>query len=169
MNIRYTDMLELISAFLPQDKVPLVVDFGCGNGQIGRGLNTRNIPNESFDIDFDKLCYCALNGLNVHYGNILSAPLEDESVDIFVCSEVLEHLTAEELPRALGEIDKVLLSGGFVIITVPERKDICLKGRFHKNYVSFDDLFSFFNSYELCDKRVVYKNVLSTANQNVSQ
>lgn len=44
-------------------------------------------------------------------------PLEDESVDIVLCTQVLEHV--KDLGLVLDEIDRVLRPGGTIILTIP--------------------------------------------------
>lgn len=158
MNRRYDDIMRAIRGYLFQIRNPFVVDFGCGKGQIGRVLNSLGVRNKIFDIDEDLVRSCRKNGLNAYWGDITEIPLEDESVDIFICSEVLEHLTKKELLEALKEIDRVLSKEGVLLITTPEREDVCYKGRYHKNYISFSNLKNLLSNYELCTKKLIYKN-----------
>lgn len=50
-------------------------------------------------------------------GNIYELPFSDNEIDAIVCDQVLEHL--DNLPNALGEINRVLKMGGLVYIAVP--------------------------------------------------
>jgi 2-polyprenyl-3-methyl-5-hydroxy-6-metoxy-1,4-benzoquinol methylase len=58
---------------------------------------------------------CAVLSLNLRSGSI---PLADESCDAVIMSEVLEHLNFNPVP-VLNEINRVLKSGGFLYLTVP--------------------------------------------------
>jgi SAM-dependent methyltransferase len=54
----------------------------------------------------------------VFFGASLThVPLPDRSMDLILCTEVLEHIPEHEL--ALDEIARVLAPGGWVLITVP--------------------------------------------------
>jgi len=44
-------------------------------------------------------------------------PVPDESFDLVVCNQVLEHL--KNIFRPLGEMDRVVKTGGFLLIGVP--------------------------------------------------
>ena len=50
-------------------------------------------------------------------GDIQSLPLEDNSVDAFICSAILEHV--EEPQKAVKEMYRALKPGGFCFIYVP--------------------------------------------------
>jgi SAM-dependent methyltransferase len=47
------------------------------------------------------------------------SPLEDASFDVVFASNLLEHLTREEIDRALAEFHRVLRPGGRVILVQP--------------------------------------------------
>jgi SAM-dependent methyltransferase len=49
--------------------------------------------------------------------SLTSIPLPDESVNLILCTEVLEHIHEHE--QALDEITRVVVPGGWLLITVP--------------------------------------------------
>lgn len=49
--------------------------------------------------------------------DIYKLPIEDESIDIIILSEILEHL--DKLPLAMKEIKRVLKRGGIILASVP--------------------------------------------------
>jgi len=49
--------------------------------------------------------------------SLTHVPLAAESVDLILCSEVLEHIPDDG--QALDELDRVLTPGGLLVITVP--------------------------------------------------
>lgn len=57
-------------------------------------------------------------------GNLQSIPFAQETFNAVLVSEVLEHLSDEALEKALSEIHRVLLHGGFIIGTVPARENL---------------------------------------------
>lgn len=70
-----------------------------GNGDIG--LQTGQWDNSKLDIISD----------------ITSIPLEDNSVDAIMCTEVFEHIPNPVL--ALNEFNRLIKPGGYLIITAP--------------------------------------------------
>lgn len=53
-------------------------------------------------------------------GNLLDLPLADECADAIYCSHTLEHLCEHQLLTALGEMRRVLRTGGMATIRVPD-------------------------------------------------
>ncbi|MFN3990799.1 MAG: class I SAM-dependent methyltransferase [Erythrobacter sp.] len=53
----------------------------------------------------------------VERADLSGLPMADDSVDLFVCNHVLEHVP--DVPRALAEIRRVLRPGGTAILQVP--------------------------------------------------
>lgn len=51
-------------------------------------------------------------------------PYPDGFFDLFVASEVLEHMDDAELETALGEIRRVLKDGGHALVTFPARENL---------------------------------------------
>jgi len=51
-------------------------------------------------------------------------PYTDESFDMFVASEVLEHMNDEQLVMAVSEIQRVLKPGGRALLTFPARENL---------------------------------------------
>ena len=50
-------------------------------------------------------------------GSLLQVPLEDESVDMVMSTQVIEHIRDHE--KAAAELCRVLKPGGYALITVP--------------------------------------------------
>ena len=87
-----------------------VLDAGCGEGvlvdQYAGRLRIEGLdPNYSSD--------------RVRSGSLTALPYEAASFDRALCLDVLEHLTFEEQPRALGELHRVLKPGGELLVSVP--------------------------------------------------
>ncbi|GBE17276.1 glycine/sarcosine/dimethylglycine N-methyltransferase [bacterium BMS3Abin15] len=67
-------------------------------------------------------------------------PFEDNYFDAFIASEVLEHMSDEELQKTIYEVQRVLMPGGYAFVTVPAEENLknneCFcpncKSRFHK-------------------------------------
>lgn len=101
------------------DGAAKIVDVGCDRGIIKRFIRPRQgVRWIGLDIDtnregiglakYDELLQCDFDeGL----------PLPDSSVDIAICSHVLEHLPRPEF--TLGEIVRILRPGGMLLVGVP--------------------------------------------------
>ena len=164
---RYASIIKIIQHFVLQMNNPVVVDFGCGKSQISRQLNKLKIKSQAFDIDEKNVKSGIRRGVDVYYGDIAEMPLESASVDILVCSEILEHLSDEKFQKGLKEIDRVLSSRGVVIITVPSSESVRMRGG-HKRYVSSSKLSAFFVDYTLLCEALVYKNAICVKNSSAN-
>jgi len=91
-----------------------IVDIGCGSSRILRDL-PRAI---GVDISFRKLRYMSRYGMPLVQGSIFALPFRDASVDVVVCSEVIEHVPAG--PEPLREIARVQRTGGTLVLGTPD-------------------------------------------------
>ena len=111
------EVLADILAILPSD-INNILDVGCGNGLI-----TNQLPNSLHVVGLDRseeaLKYVKKETV---LGDILQIPLDDESFDLVICNDVLEHLTSEEREQALRELARV--SRQYILITVPFLEDL---------------------------------------------
>ena len=107
-------ILELVE----QSGAHQILDVGCGEGFVLRYLREHStIPVAGIDIDRSVLNVARhLNSRNVILqGDISGLPLAEESYDLILCNQVLEHL-GDPL-RALEELQRV--AGRHCIISVP--------------------------------------------------
>jgi len=113
------------------------IDVGCGDGsKSGEWLSRHAAGYTGFDVSPHAVDLARARGLEAAVVNDASAlPLTDGSVDVAVCSEVLEHLF--DPLAAVLEMRRVLRAGGTMIVTVPNvvnwrsRLDFALLGRWH--------------------------------------
>lgn len=106
-----------IIAVLPPD-VKSILDVGCGNGLI-----TNALPKEIDVVGFDR-SEAALRYVQRQkvVGDIKSLPFEDESFDLVMANDIIEHLTLEEREQGLKELARV--ASKYIIITVPFLEDL---------------------------------------------
>jgi len=139
-------------------KQSFVIDCACGKGQVMSLLSTTQHKVIGFDIDLARINTCSAGGLNVQEASICQLPLANDVVDVFICSETLEHLNEKDFYLALNEIHRVLQPSGLIIITVPEQEKDILKDPKHLKHVKFNELHKFFNTYEVIEQSVVFKS-----------
>jgi 2-polyprenyl-3-methyl-5-hydroxy-6-metoxy-1,4-benzoquinol methylase len=102
-----------------------VLDLGCRDGALTRAYADGNEV-VGIDADREALAEAAKLGIETHWAD-LDQPLElpDESFDVVVAGELLEHL--RDPRRLLAEARRVLRPGGTLVGSVPNAYR--LKGR----------------------------------------
>lgn len=86
-----------------------VLEIGVGNKTVFNYLKNQSINVISLDID---------EGIEPDIvANVLKMPLEDNSFDVILCAEVLEHLPFENLEKGLSEIRRVTKK--YVVLSLP--------------------------------------------------
>jgi len=115
---RYYAVLELV-----KDKV--VVDAACGEGYGSFILSQYAQCVCGIDIDEESVVRARkkYGSGNLSYTNasIEALPLEDESVDVIVSFETIEHVSEEVQIEFLKEIRRVLKKDGYLIISTPNK------------------------------------------------
>ena len=102
-----------------------VLDLGCRDGALTQAYLDGNEV-VGVDADQEALAEAARLGIETHWAD-LDQPLdlEDGSFDVVVAGELLEHL--RDPRRLVGEVRRVLRSGGTFVASVPNAYR--LKGR----------------------------------------
>jgi SAM-dependent methyltransferase len=108
----------------------VVLDAGCGFGRHSMELLSRGAIVYSMDTDMESLRKTRysmammtkeprVRGSRylVHFGDALNTPYKDESFDLIICAEVMEHVSDDD--RACKELARVLKKNGRIAITVP--------------------------------------------------
>ena len=112
--------LQEIYHLLEQTEAQSVLDAGCGEGFVTRYLAQQNPALRLTGVDLSKeaIAYAQDHfGDLAHFrtGSLYKLPFSDNSFDVIVCSEVLEHL--DDTERAVSELKRV--ARRYVLITVP--------------------------------------------------
>lgn len=99
--------------------IDTVLDAGCGEGFTLDRLSREKIGSSYKGIEYDpeavKIANKLYPKLDIHEGDVLKLPYKNDSFDLVVCTEVLEHL--ENPRKAYRELLRV--SKKYVLITVP--------------------------------------------------
>lgn len=101
-----------------------VLDAACGEGYGSHLLAARARSVTGLDIGEDAVAHAreryARDNLAFERGDATQLPYGDDSFDVVVSFETLEHLEAQE--TLLGEFRRVLRPDGFLVISSPDRK-----------------------------------------------
>lgn len=100
-------------------KIDGILDVGCGEGFILNKLKEEGIGKSWEGIDYSKdaveIGKKIHQNLILNKGSIYDSGFKDNSFDLVICTEVLEHL--REPKKALKEILRI--SGKYVLLSVP--------------------------------------------------
>ncbi|HHY71904.1 MAG TPA: methyltransferase domain-containing protein [Bacillus bacterium] len=112
-------VLKDILNIIPLD-VKSVLDVGCGNGLITNIL-AQNYNVVGFDRSIEALKSVQCETV---VGDITNMPFEDNSFDLVMANDVIEHLNQKDRYKGLMECSRV--ASKYVIITVPFMEDLNL-------------------------------------------
>lgn len=90
------------------------LDVGCGSSLILQSLNDAI----GMDVQQNKLRYLRRYDLPLVRGSLFALPVRDASVDCVICSQVIEHIAADEV--LFDELLRVLRPGGLLILGTPD-------------------------------------------------
>ncbi len=98
----------------------VVVDVPAGNGVTSRRLLELGAEVKAFDL-FPE--YFRVPGLKCTQADLAEGlPLEDDSVDVVICQEGLEHMSDQH--RVLVELSRVLKPRGRLLLTTPNYSNL---------------------------------------------
>jgi SAM-dependent methyltransferase len=113
------------------------LDVGCGDGYhlfvfntidgIREKVSFRGVDISGLQVEFARRVALGMGFENVQFeeGSAEHLGFPDESFDIVLCSDVVEHLENPE--KCFAEIRRVLKSGGTAIITTPNPSSVMIK------------------------------------------
>lgn len=111
--------IEILSVLDGYKDGSIIVDLGCGVGDLCQ-IIPSHLRKIGIDLSLPALRY-AKRDSNTHItlinASLYELPLLEESADVVICLEVLEHL--EDDDRALDEISRILRPGGRLIMSLP--------------------------------------------------
>lgn len=133
-------------------KIPLVIDVGCGQGDFliqakKLGIQALGIDTNDFWVE-----HCKKHGLNAKKGSILELPFENNSLDAIFLQSVLEHVDAV---KAMKEISRVIKTDGLVAISCPTPENHFWDDPTHIRPHTIKSLITLF---ELFGFEIVHKN-----------
>jgi len=120
---RYINIVSLIKKHYIDLKGKTILDVGCGDGVLSYllckdGALVSGIDNSDIAIQYAKERTSGL-GIDFQCVSAYDLPWEDEYFDVVVSSDVIEHV--EDVNRFLCNINRVVKSGGTIVISTPIR------------------------------------------------
>lgn len=103
-----------------------MIDAGCGDGSLLHALNQKgHIANKSvYGLDIDPERIRIVREINEHLrclvGSACDVPLADKSIDVFVSTQVIEHVPDDE--EMVSEIRRILADDGTVYLSTVFKK-----------------------------------------------
>ncbi len=95
----------------------LSLDVGCGVGSNLEVLEVFSKRAIGVDISKKAINFCKKKGFrDIHYGDITKLKYKNNTFDLVLCSDLLEHVDDK---RAVREISRVLKPNGIFIFSVP--------------------------------------------------
>jgi len=117
-----------IAAYVPADRNARIVDLGCGDGLLLHFLLEAGYRHVSgVDASSEQIARAHALGLfEAEHGAIdtFLADAGDQSLDVVLLIDVLEHLTRDELFAVLDHVARVLRPGGVCIAHVPNAEGL---------------------------------------------
>lgn len=89
---------------------------GCGS-QKDFEIHPGHPATFAFDLSAEALKWISAPNASLAVANILTIPFPDQSFDVIVCSEVLEHVP--EIEQAVHELRRILKPGGVLVVSSP--------------------------------------------------
>ncbi|WP_053359986.1 class I SAM-dependent methyltransferase [Clostridium butyricum] len=150
---RYNSVLNVV-----KDKV--VLDIACGTGYGSALLAQKAKYVYGIDISKEAINYCnetyIKDNLSYFEGSIDKLELEDNSVDVIISFETIEHVNGKLQEEFLIEIKRVLKNDGILIISTPDKK-------------IYSDIPKYHNEFHIKEfYREEFKEFLSKAFNNVN-
>ncbi len=109
------DNVYYVEKFMRKFQPKKVLDIGCGDGYLEEGYPDLVV---GIDIEKDRIDTLKKQGLdNVRVGDATDIPFEDESFDMVVAKNLIEHLDLEDVFTMLSEVSRVLKPGGHFVVT----------------------------------------------------
>jgi ubiquinone/menaquinone biosynthesis C-methylase UbiE len=113
-----------------------ILDIGCNTGRGGAVLKHLNSTLEIYGLDCaqEQLDRLPMEYSVKLYGLSTDIPIEDQTFDVVVAAEVLEHLYPSDVDNTLCEIQRILRIGGRFLMTTPNPHYIKNKIRYNTIY-----------------------------------
>jgi len=118
---RYNNVVSLVEKNTSL-KGKTVLDVGCGDGVLSYLLSKKGLTVSGVDYTSDAVEFAkekTQGNIEFKVGNVYEIPWADNSFDVVVSSDVIEHL--DDVDKYIGEIKRVLKKDGICVLSTPVR------------------------------------------------
>jgi ubiquinone/menaquinone biosynthesis C-methylase UbiE len=123
--IKQIKRAEVIKRMLKHSKARLILDVGCAEGFITNYLSQLHAQVIGIDIDQSlKIAKNKVKNASFIYASITHLPFKEETFEAVTLLEILEHLPDTSIDEGITEVNRVLKSGGTLIVSVPYKEKI---------------------------------------------
>ncbi len=123
LNSRLPYLLNIIKKHLPADRNISILDLGAGHGAVVYALRNSGYNNVvGIEISEEQVNTAKLIGIEgIKQGDLTQSLIKvpENSVDVIVTLDVIEHFEKDELILLIDQIYKVLKPGGRWLIHIP--------------------------------------------------
>lgn len=88
-----------------------ILDAGCGEGILVEEFLVKGYQISGIDLNYESEY--------VQRADILKLPYPDDSFDVILMLDTIEHISFTDQPQALKEVKRVLRPGGALVMSVP--------------------------------------------------
>lgn len=144
-----------------------ILDIACGEGYGSHMLSTNAANVTGVDIDNKVIAYAQNKykspKIRFKQGSVTAMPIEDNSMDVIVCFETIEHVTQQDL--VIRECRRVLKEDGLLIMSTPNvhfftNKSSIQENQFHEKELSKEEIIDlcrpYFSSSYLVSQNIQY-------------
>lgn len=132
-NMVFGEHIVRYEAAVPLVKGKIVLDIASGSGYGSDLLSTSAAKVFGVDVNKDAIAYATKNYASrkttFTLGDATAIPLDDDSVDVVVSFETLEHI--EDYEKFMSEISRVLRPDGLLILSTPNEIEFPESNHFH--------------------------------------
>jgi 2-polyprenyl-3-methyl-5-hydroxy-6-metoxy-1,4-benzoquinol methylase len=122
--------LEALNSFVPLSGMK-ILDAGCGEGHLIEFLHKSKPNNDYYGADVTEVAIARAKErcpwANFSLNDLADLNFPDETFDVVICTEVLEHIF--EYEKVVQQLKRVLKKGGLLIINFPH-ESLWTVGRF---------------------------------------
>lgn len=122
---RLSYLFQQAQSHFPQNN-PRILNIGIGDGWLEKRCQQAGWHTYTLDPSFDAIAKIKELGIGGETGYIEKNPYPDSFFDIVFCSEVIEHLSEEQISLGLLEIKRVLSDEGVLVGTVPHNENLSI-------------------------------------------
>jgi len=113
---------KLIKEYFPQNKEIKILEIGCGYGAFGYFIQQAGYKNYiGIDGSESQVHEAKRLKINIQLANLVEylKSIDDESIDLLIAIDVIEHFTKEELSDLVDDMYRVLKKDGKIITHQP--------------------------------------------------